>query len=156
MVSMSGRPAPSQGGGQVGRNADVLHNAHRVGAFQRLQRAAGGDDAVKILRAGVVELVQLDVVGAQAAQAGVQLLGHLLGGDGAAFGGDDKFIPQTALLQSLADPFLADSVRAGGVDVVDAGLVGSLQQLARPGLVDALHRDAAKAQPGDLQSRGPQ
>ena len=85
-------------------------------------------------------------------QAGGDLGLHVGLGQGAAFGGQDEVIPQARFFQRLADPFLADRVGAGSVDVVDARLMGSDEQFPRAGLVDALNRDAAKPQAGNFQA----
>ena len=136
----------------MGGNANVPHNALGLGFQQGFHCAAGGQDGLQALHAGVVELEQFDVVGAQVFQAGGDLGLHVGLGQGAAFGGQDEVIPQARFFQRLADPFLADRVGAGSVDVVDAHLMGSDEQFPRAGLVDALDRDAAKPQAGNFQA----
>ncbi len=83
-------------------------------------------------------------------QAGGDLGLHVGLGQRAAFGRQNEVIPQPGLFQRLADPFLADRVGAGSVDVVDARLMGSDEQFPRAGLVDALNGNAAKPKAGDL------
>ena len=135
----------------MGGDADVPHHAGGFGLQKRLHGPARGKDGLQIGKAGVVELVQLDVVGAQMVQADGQLRLHGLLGQSAAFGGKDKFVPQTQFLQRLPDPFLADGVGAGGVDVIDPRLVGGFEHGPGAGLVDALDGDAPESQPGDPQ-----
>ena len=138
--------------GQVRRDADMPHDALFFGGEQGFQRAAGGQDRFEVVEAGVVELVEFDVVGAQVGQALGQLRFHLGAGQRAALGGQHKFVAQAQLLQRLADPRFADRVGAGGVDVVDAGLVRGFEQRPGAGLVDALDGDAAEPQAGNLQA----
>ena len=133
-------------GGQMRRDADMSHHPGGFGLQQRLHGAAGGKDGLQPCQAGVVELVQLNMIGAQVFQALRQFGFHLLFGQGAAFGGKDKPVPQAQLLQRLSDPFLADGVGAGGVDVIDARLAGGLEHGAGARLVDALDGNAPKSQ----------
>lgn len=86
----------------------------------------GGQDFIQVFRAGVVELVQVNVIGAQVFQADGKLGFHLCLGQRTALGGKDKFIPQAQFLQRLADPLLADGVSAGGINVIDARLMARL------------------------------
>ena len=127
------------------------HNALGLGFQQGFHGAAGGQDFIQIFRAGVVELVQVNVIGAQVFQAGGKLGFHLRLGQCTALGGKDKFIPQAQFLQRLADPLLADGVSAGGINVIDARLMRGFQHGAGARFINALHRNAAKA-----QARNPQ
>ena len=127
------------------------HNALGLGFQQGFHGAAGGQDFIQVFRAGVVELVQVNVIGAQVFQAGGKLGFHLCLGQRTALGGKDKFIPQAQFLQRLADPLLADGVSAGGINVIDACLMRGFQHGAGARFINALHRNAAKA-----QARNPQ
>ena len=66
-----------------------------------------------------MDLVEVDVVGAQILQADVYILGHtgLIAGHG--LGGQNELA--AVAFDGLTDEFLADGVAPGGVDVVDAG-----------------------------------
>ena len=135
----------------MGGNANVPHNSLCLGFQQGFHGAAGGQDFIQIFRAGVVELVQVNVIGAQVFQAGGKLGFHLCLGQRTALGGKDKFIPQAQFLQRLADPLLADGVSAGGINIIDARLMRGFQHGAGARFINALHRNAAKA-----QARNPQ
>ena len=74
-------------GGQMRRNADMPHHTGSLCFQQGFHRAAGSQDGFQRVKARVVELVQLDMVGAQVFQAGRQLLFHVRLGHGAALGG---------------------------------------------------------------------
>ena len=135
----------------MGGNANVPHNALGLGFQQGFHGAAGGQDFIQVFRAGVVELVQVNVIGAQVFQAGGKLGFHLCLGQRTALGGKDKFIPQAQFLQRLANPLLADGVSAGGINVIDARLMRGFQHGSGARFINALHRNAAKA-----QARNPQ
>ena len=132
------------------RDADMPDDALGLCLEQRLHCAAGCQNGFQAVEARVVELEQLDVVGAQVFQARGDLGLHVGFGQCAAFGRQNEVIPQPGLLQRLADPCLADRVGAGSVDVIDARLMRGDQQLPRAGLVDALNGNAAKPKAGDL------
>ena len=74
-------------GSQMRRDADMPHHTGSLCFQQGFHRAAGGKDGFQRVKARVVELVQLDMVGAQVFQAGRQLLFHICLGHGAALGG---------------------------------------------------------------------
>ena len=136
----------------MGGQADVPYLALLLGFQQRFHRTAGGQDGFQVFQAGIVELVQLNVVGAQVFQAFGQLGAHILGGEGAAFGGQHELIPQAQFFQRLPDPAFADGVCPGGIDIVDACFMHRLEQSAGARLIDALDGNTAKAQTGDFQA----
>src|SRR6185369_669718 len=109
---------------QVGR-ADVAHLAGAHQVVQRPQRLLDRRAAV-----GPVQLVQVDVVGFQALQAGLAgaddraarsaEVVRSVAGAVAELGGDER-LPALALQRDAQSLFrLADAVTVGGVEVVDA------------------------------------
>ena len=136
--------------GRMGGQTDVADLPGSTGFQQGFQCAAGGDDLLQLFHAGVVYLIQVNVVGAQIVQADVDVLGHGLLGAGHALGCQDKILPDA--LQGLTQVAFADGITPGGVDVVDPGLTKLEHQLPGAGSVNALNGDAAEAQTGDLQT----
>ncbi len=134
----------------MGGDAQMPDLSRVSGPEQGLQRAAGGDGLGQLLRRGIVELIQVDVVGLQILQAALNVRRHGLLRAGHALGGQDEAVPDAC--QAVAQVFLADGVAPGGVDVVDPGLRQPLHQIPGTLPVDALDGDAAEAQTGDPQS----
>ena len=67
-----------------------------------------------------VELVQVDMVGAQKAQRRFQILPKRLGRAGLGFGGDGDLVAHA--LERKADALLAVGIRAGGIEKGHAAL----------------------------------
>ena len=120
------------------------------GLQQSFQCAARGDDGLQILGAGVVNLVQVNVVGAQVFQTDVNVCGHGFLGAGHALGGQHKLVPDA--LQTVANVLFADGIAPGSVDIVHSGRHQLLQQLLRTLCIDALNGNAAKTHGGNLQA----
>ena len=136
--------------GGVSGEADVPDGSGGLGVSQGFQRPAGGGDGFQVLQGRVVELVEVDVVRAEIAQAGFHVLLHGLLRQPTALGGQDKLVPDA--LQAVADVFLADGIAPGGIDVVDARLQQPVHERFGALRVNALNGDAPKAQPGDFQT----
>ena len=136
-----------------------------------MQRAEGLLDGRAVIPA--VDLVEVDVVGAQAAQGGIELRHDRLAGQPAGvapsvhgevhLGGDHHFIAVGHVAQGPPDDLLAGAQRigVGRVEEVDAKLQRPLDDRAAGGLVDApvLHAarllpeaHAAEADAGDIQA----
>ena len=98
----------------------LLHGLVQAGAVPGL-RAEGR----------VVELVHIDVVGLQQAQAGFQVLPKALHRGGRGLCGDEDVLAHVR--QGQAHFLFAVGVRAGGVEIGDAGVISLAQQL--PGVV---------------------
>ena len=119
----------------VGRpfgKADIAHLAALDGAGQRLHRLL--ERRVPVV---AVALVEIDEVGAQPPQRGIELLFDLAAREAAVavghreeeLGGEDVGVARAAL-QRLAEEGLggAAAVDVGGVDEVDADLEGASRQ----------------------------
>ena len=78
---------------------------------------------------GVMELVDVDIVGFQKAQAGFQILPEAFHSSGGGLGGDYDFVPDIG--QGQAHFFFAVTVRTGGVEEGDARIIGFAQELPR-------------------------
>ena len=76
---------------------------------------------------GIVELVDIDVIGFEQAQAGVQVLPEFLHRFGMGFGGDDDAFAHVG--KRVAHLFLAVGIGTGGVKIVDAVVIGFAQQI---------------------------
>ena len=90
-----------------------------------------------------MELVHVDVVSLEQAQAGLQILPEALHSGGRGLGGDDDVPPHAG--KGQAHFLLAVGVGTGGVEIGDAGVVGFAQE--HPGVVggDTLDGQSAKA-----------
>ena len=101
--------------------ANVADLTGGLGFLQGGQSAVGTADLFQLLGRAVVDLVEVDVVGAQILQADVYILGHagLIAGHG--LGGQNKPLP--ASLQSGTQILLGHSVASGGVEIVHAELL---------------------------------
>ena len=134
----------------MGGDADMADLPGRFRRRQGFQRAAGGADLLQIRRGRVVNLVQVNIVGAEIFQADVNVLRHGLRRAGHTLCGKHKMLPDA--LQSDPQVFLADGIAPGSINVIDA----VFQQLVHKGFgslrVDALDGDSPKAHAGDFQS----
>ena len=84
----------------MGGQADMADLARSLGLLQCFQSAAGRRHLLQLLRSGIVDLVNIDIVGAQIAKAGFNIRSHGFPGAGHALGGDDKILPDA--LQGIA------------------------------------------------------
>ena len=91
----------------------------------------------------IVELVNVDVVGLECAQAGLKVAPEALGGLRAGLGRQHDPVAHPG--KGRADLLLAVGIRAGGVEEIDAAVAGLVQQLHRLRLADALNGQAAEA-----------
>ena len=123
------------------RDADVPDHALGFGLLHGLVQAA----AVTGLRAEgrVVELIQVDVIGAQVGQGGVQVLPEVLCILRRRLGGDVHL--RADAVKGLAQLDLAVGVGAGSIKKADARPVGLAGQIDRILLRDALDRQCAEA-----------
>lgn len=85
----------------------------------------------------IVELVNVDVVGLECAQAGLKVAPEALGGLRAGLGRQHDPVAHPG--KGRADLLLAVGIRAGGVEEIDAAVAGLVQQLHRLRLADALN-----------------
>ncbi len=155
----------------VGREGGGAERADLAGALQvgeRGERLLVGGEAV-----GAVHLVEVDVVGAQAPEArldlahdpaprvapavGVALLAHRHVHGAVELGGEDDLV--AAALEGLADDLLglAPGVDVGGVDDVDPGVergVDDAGALGVVGLAPGAEHHGAEAQRADLHAGG--
>ena len=120
------------------------------GFQQSLQRAALLGDLLQLRHVGVVDLIQIDIIGLQITQADVDVLCHGLAGAGHTLGSQHELVPDA--LQGIAQILLADGIAPGGVDVVDTGIHQLMHQLFGAFGVDALDGDAAQTNAGNVQS----
>ena len=85
---------------RVGGNTQVTNFSGSLGFHQRFQSAAGSNYLLQLCGGGVVNLIQVNVIGAQVLQAGFNVLCHSFPGSGHALGGQDKIFPDA--LQGVA------------------------------------------------------
>ena len=90
----------------------------------------------------VMELVNIDVIGAQVAQRGFQILSELSTVFGSGFAGDKNLAADS--LQRLAQLNLAVGIGPGGVKVSDSALIGHADQAHGLLLRNALNRKRAE------------
>ena len=140
---------PGHGQPVVG-DADVadfpLGLGFQGGVVKTVLPAGPGDEG------GVVELIEVDKIGAQLPQAGFQVLPQLSAGLGVGLGGDDHLVPDAG--EGEAHLLLAVGVGPGGVEVVDPAVHRFAQQAGRFLLGDALNGQASKAVFLDLDTGG--
>ena len=91
----------------------------------------------------VVELVEVDMVSAQQAQAGFEVFAETLGGCGTCFGANYHLV--AAAFEGDAELLLAVGVEAGGVEVVHAAVEGAADEPDGVGLADALYGEGPKS-----------
>ena len=91
---------------------------------------------------GVVELIDVDVVSLEHAQALLQIFPHAFGGGGTGFGGDVDLVPHAG--KGSAHLLLAVGVGTGGVKVVHSSVIGAMEQRNGILLGNALNGQAAK------------
>jgi len=78
---------------RMGGDADMSDLSGLFRRRQGFQRAAGGADLLQIRRGRVVNLVQVNIVGAEIFQADVNVLRHGLRRAGHALGGKHEMFP---------------------------------------------------------------
>ena len=136
----------------VGGDADVVDPAPAFG----LQGA--GVSAVGILRIGdlghLVELEQIDMVGAHHFQTVLDMRQDAVTVLGGALGGEHDLIAHVA--QGQPDFLLAVGVEIGGVEVADTAVIGGPQKLHSLIQAAALNGKAAHGGLGDHQAGPPQ
>ena len=96
---------------------------------------------------GIVELVNIHIIGFEHGQAGFHIAFHALGGSGGCLGGDDNLIPNA--FKGDAQLVFAVAVAAGGVVEGDSGFMGCTDQLYRIINSTPLQRQTAKGSAGD-------
>ena len=96
-----------------------------------------------------MNLVQVNIVGAEVFQADINILRHGLRRAGHALGGKDEMFPDA--LQAGAQVFLADGIAPGSIDVIDAVFQQLVHNRFRSLRVNALDGDSPKAHAGDFQ-----
>ena len=136
-------------------DADVADLALCLGLQSRLVQAC----AVTGLGAegGVVELVDVDVVGLQHLQTVVQMLPEGLRIFGAGLGSDVDVVPH--VVEGQADLLLTVGVHIGGVEEGKARLIGPAQEPSGVFLADTLDGQGAEGilggdDPGTAQGNG--
>ena len=141
---------PCEGVHGVGGKAQMADLPRRLGLQQGLQGSAGGAHLLQLLEIGVVDLVEVNKVRAEVAQAHLDILSHALPVPGHGLGGQHEPVPPA--LDGLTNQLLADRVAPGGVDEVDPRGLHRVQQ--RPGLagVQPLDGDAPEAHAGHPQA----
>ena len=97
-----------------------------------------------------MELVDVDVVRPQIAQALGHILCHVLFCKASALCGNDKLVPDAR--EPVAQVFFGNGVTSGGVNVVDAFFQKTVHQHFRAISVNTLNGNAAAAHAGYLQS----
>ena len=118
--------------------------------LQSCQRAVGLQRLLQFRGGGVVDLIQVDVVGAQIFKAGLDVRCRAFFGAIICLGSDHELVPDA--LQGIAQVFLADGVSPGGVDKIHACLQKLTDHNFCAFCVDLLNGNAAKAHAGDLKS----
>ena len=126
-------------------DADMAHFALFAGLEHGLVEA--GAVAGLGTEGGVVELVEVDIVGAEEAEAGVEVAPEAVGGGGAGLGADDDAV--AAVGEGGAELLLAVGVEAGGVEIVHAVVEGFMEQVDGVGQGDALDGEGTEAVFGD-------
>ena len=134
----------------MGGQANVTDLALPLGFQQSLQSTAFLGDLLQLRHVGVVDLIQIDIIGLQITQADVDVLCHGLAGAGHTLGSQHELIPDA--LQRITQILFADGIAPGGVDVVDTGIHQLMHQLFGAFGVDALDGDAAQTNAGNFQS----
>ena len=99
-----------------------------------------------------MELVDVDMIGAQVFQTDLQVLPQLRPRPGVGLGGDDHLVPDP--LEGIAHLLLAVGVRAGSVEVVHPAVHRLAQQTGGLLFRDPLDRQTAKAVLLDLDPSG--
>ena len=139
----------------VGGEPEEAHGAGLAGLPQGLDGAAGAEGGLHVVAgAQGVELVEVEAVGAQAAQGGGQLGTGLSRGALVGLAGQETAVPPG--FQGGAQEVLGVAVGGGRVDVVDAALEGAVHHAPGLGLAAAAHGDAAEADDGDRDAGGAQ
>ena len=134
----------------MGGDADMSDLPGLFRIHKGFQCAAGGADLLQIRRGRVVNLVQVNIVGAEIFQADVNVLRHGLRRAGHTLCGKHKMLPDA--LQTDPQVFLADGIAPGSIDVVDAVFQQLVHKRFRPLRVNALDGNSPKAHAGDFQS----
>ena len=128
-------------GQTVVADADVADLALTLGLHSRIVKAVRS--AGLGAEGGIVELIDIDVIGVQHFETGLQVLPHLLGVGSGGLGGDDHL----AAHSREGSPYLclAVGVGPGGVIKRHAAVKGTVQQPHGLFLTDALNGETAKA-----------
>lgn len=92
---------------------------------------------------GIMELIDVDVVGLQKAEAGVKLFPESFDGGGHRFGGDDDVFAD--IVKGVTEFFFTIAVRTGGVEVIDTVIVSFAKNTAGFGHRSTLNRECAEA-----------
>ena len=133
----------------VRRHADMIDPAAAFGL------ARAGKGAVRIVGVGhlghVVELEQVDMIGAQHLQAVLDMLQHAFAVARLALGREHDLIAHVR--ERETDLFFAVGVGVGRVKVADAAVIRGLQQMHGVILFAALQRQTAHRGLGDEQAR---
>ncbi len=106
-------------------NADVADHALGLGFHHGFIQAG----VISRLGAegGIVELVNVNIVGLQGFQAGVEILPEILCLQGGGFGGDHNIFPH--VVEGITDFGFAVRIGTGSIKVIDAMVVGFAEQL---------------------------
>ena len=118
--------------------------AGSLGFQQCFQCAAGSGDGGNVLLARVMDLVQIDIIGAQILKGGFNVCGHSFLGAGHALGCDHKFV--TNALQTVTQILLADGIATGSIDIVHTGIQKLQHQFLGSLCVNTLNGNSTKSQ----------
>ena len=99
---------------------------------------------------GVVELVEVDVVGAQQTETGFEVAPETVDSGGPGLGADDYVV--TTVGKGCAEFFLTVGVEPGGVEVVEAVVEGFAEEVRAVGNGDALDGKGTEAVLGDNEA----
>ena len=105
---------------------------------------------VKVLPWQVVELVDINVIRPQVAQADFHVLLHARVVSGHGLGSQDEFVPPP--LQGRAQVFLRHGIASGGVDIVHAAFLQRVHHRFGVGGVGPLDGDSAEGDGGAVQA----
>ena len=155
-IMVSKRSGLHQGLGDVDLvrgGADVQDFTRFLESFEDLVQAALGVEHLVHGReiAYLVELVEVDIVDAEAFEGKVEVLFDVLAGASAGLGGEIDLVAVSA--DGLADPLFAGGVAVGGVVEVDAVLQAALNHADGVVLAEALYGDTPEPQPGHHHAR---
>ena len=135
--------------GRMGGQADVADLPGGTGLQQGFQCAAGGDDLLQLGHAGVVYLIQVDIVGAEVAEACFNVCLHCFAGACHALCCKNELV--TPSVDCAADVFFADGVAACRVDIVYSAFNKGVDKRLCLFRIDALNGDAAETDAGNLK-----
>ena len=132
------------------RDANMADFAGFLSLQHGFHGSAGSHDLLQVSRTGIMELVEVDVIGTEIFEAGLNIPCHALFVPCHGLGSKNQLIPHP--LNGLAQIFFTDRITPGRVDVVDACLPHLLHQLLGALHINPLNGNAAKAKSGDLQT----